>query len=134
VIEGVRVAVRHGTPKSDMEGIYPERVRSEDAQRWLDDACADVLLVGHTHLPFALTTSNGRLIANPGALLREPADQPEHRAPIFDPDRGQFVPGPAAGGGTFGVLDLPSKRFTVHGASDGGEVAVSRLRIGANPQ
>ena len=36
VIDGTRVAARHGTPGSDMDGIDPDRISIEDARRWLD--------------------------------------------------------------------------------------------------
>lgn len=130
VIDGTRVAVRHGTPRSDMDGIYPDQVTIDDARRWLEDAGADVLLVGHTHIPFALSVLGGGLIANPGALLRSPAERQESSAWIFDPDRGTFVPGPAPGGGTFGVLELPARHFKVLRASDGEEVDVARSTLG----
>ena len=68
--DDVRLALRHGTPHSDMDGIYPGDANLADAERWLAEAEASVLLVGHTHQPFAMTTPSGGLIANPGALLR----------------------------------------------------------------
>lgn len=129
VVDGVRVAVRHGTPRSDMDGIYPDNATAEDARRWLNEAEADVLLVGHTHIAFAMTTLDGGIIANPGALLRESADA-DVRPMVFDRETGKFVPGPARGGGTFGVLELPARRFTVHRAADGVEVEIPRPTIG----
>ena len=70
---------------------------------------ADVLIVGHTHQAFALRFGD-RLIANPGALLRDPA--------------------PGAGNppatGTFGVLELPARTWRVYRASDGCEVEIVR--------
>ncbi len=120
-----------------MDGIYPDQVTLEDARRWLAETAADVLVVGHTHIAFAATIFGGGLIANPGALLREPAEAQgvtaadrEERALIYDPDTGKFMPGSARGGGTFGVLELPSTRFTVHRASDGAEVEVPRPTLG----
>jgi hypothetical protein len=58
-----------------------------------------------------------------GAGLREPGEKREGRAWRFDPDSGTLVPGPAPRGGTFGVLELPAKQFTVHRATDGEQVA-----------
>jgi len=129
-IEGVRVAIHHASPGSDMAGIYPDQFTSDDARRVLDAAQADVLLVGHTHIAFAIELLGGGLVANPGALLRDPAEPQESRAWLYDADSGRFTQGPAPGGGTFGVLDLPSKRFTVHRAVDGTEVDVPRPVIG----
>jgi putative phosphoesterase len=126
-IDGVRVAVRHGTPGSDMTGIDSRRARESEAHQWLAEANADVLLVGHTHVPFALRVAGGGLIANPGALLRDPAHQPEPDATFYDPTTGKFAPAPPIDGGTFGVLRLPEKTFTVHRAADGREVDVLRI-------
>ncbi len=121
-IDDVRVAVWHARPRSDMAGIYPDASSTELASL-LDRAEADVLVVGHTHVPFARFVDR-RLVCNPGALLRDPA-QPIDGAMLFDRESGKFVPAPAAGGGTFGVLELPTLRFTVHRAGDGAEVEIA---------
>ena len=97
-IEGVRVAVRHGTPRSDMAGIDPDEATAGDVWFWLREADADVLIVGHTHVPFALSVVGGGMIANPGALLREPIGG------------GTFkIPAP----GTIGVLEVPARKFEI---------------------
>ena len=129
-LEGVRVVVHHASPRSDMEGIRPEEATIEDARRWLSDAKSDVLLVGHTHRAFAMEVFGGGLIANPGALLRDPANPQEHRERFDDQEMGAIAPIATAGGGTFGILELPAKRFTVHRAADGSEVEIPRSMIG----
>lgn len=131
-IDGVRVAMWHARPESDMDGIDPARATEPYLHQWLAEAEADVLIVGHTHLTFALSTSAGGLIANPGALLRDPA-HPMERAMIFDRETGEFVPGPEPEGGTFGILELPSRRFAVHRAADGVEVSITTARSGLEP-
>ena len=68
---------------------------------------ADVLIVGHTHVPMYRACEYG-IIVNPGALLRSPADD------------GALPP---KTGGTFGVLDPSAWLFTVHRASDGSVVS-----------
>lgn len=115
-----------------MDGVYPDEVTTDDVVRLLQEAKADVLLVGHTHLAFSITTLGGGTIANPGALLHDPAEPQENRAMIFDADKGTFVPGPAPGGGTFGILELPSKHFTVHRAADGVEIEIPRRQLGVS--
>jgi predicted phosphodiesterase len=114
-IDGVRLAVCHGTPRSDMHGIFPEEVSLDDARCWLEQVRAEVLLVGHTHRAFGLRALGGGLIANPGALLRAEAAR---GGPVL------------AGEGTFGVLELPSGHFSVHRASDGVEIEIPRLTVG----
>ena len=79
-------------PRSDMDGIYPDQVTGSDVRRFLDQAEADVLLVGHTHIPFVLSMPGRGIIANPGAVLRDlPHDEPW----IYDPGSQSFLPGTA---------------------------------------
>jgi hypothetical protein len=49
---------------------------------------------------------------------------------LLDPTTGKFHRAPAPGGGTFGVLELPSKEFRVFKASDGTEVEFMRKTLG----
>jgi putative phosphoesterase len=130
-IDGVRVAVWHARPKSDMAGIYPD-ASSVELASLLDRAECDVLLSGHTHLPFARFVDR-RLVCNPGALLRDPTE-PMEGGMLLDRESGKFVPAPAAGGGTFGVLDLPTLRFSVHRARDGAEVEIARGEASPTPR
>lgn len=124
-IDGVHIAVWHGRPGSEdldvfgrreehgadepprtggsytFRGIVPE---SADVEALLWAARADVLVVGHTHVPMDLRSTIGAIV-NPGSVLRQ--------AP-----KAERIPA----SGTFGVLDLPSCRFAVHRASDGTDV------------
>jgi predicted phosphodiesterase len=126
-IEGVRIAIHHGTPYSDMDGIYPDQVTGSDVRRWLDKAEADALLVGHTHIPFILSIPGRGIVANPGAILRE---IPIGEILIYNPLSQSFLPGAdTVEGGTFGVLELPSLLFTVHRAADGTEIEIVRKTV-----
>jgi hypothetical protein len=55
-------------------------------------------------------------IVNPGSVLRQPPSS---------------EPLPASG--TFGVLELPSRRFTVHRASDAAEITPATLPPRSGP-
>ena len=101
LIDGVRVVVTHARPRDDMNGILPD-VEDHELARLLDQADADILLVGHTHVAFARRLPDGRMVANPGALLRDPAVALELPTP-----------------GTFGVLEVASRTFTIRRAADG---------------
>jgi putative phosphoesterase len=120
-IEGVKVVVCHGTPQSDMTGVWPDQATAANLRARLDESGADVLVVGHTHVPFALDVAERGRVVNPGALLSAPA-RPMDAAWLLDPATGTFRPSSAAGGGTFGVLELPSMEFHVHRAVDGAAV------------
>jgi predicted phosphodiesterase len=112
-IDDVHVVVTHARPGSDMNGISPREARRDVLARMLDDTMAGVLVVGHTHEAFELKLADGRKVVNPAALLRDAAD-PDEEAPCT---------------GTFGVLELPSRGFTVHRAKDGTEVDVVRRGV-----
>ncbi|MEW6364891.1 MAG: hypothetical protein AB1714_09655 [Acidobacteriota bacterium] len=69
--------------------------------------------MGHRHVPFALRAMGEGLIVNPGSILRDvPPRESVHTS------------------STFGVLELPSKQFTVHGIGDGAEIDIARITSG----
>jgi putative phosphoesterase len=115
-LEGVRIVMWHARPGSDMEGLEKERTGSELRHHLLEHARADILIVGHTHTEFELTANvppgRGRIL-NPGACCSKTC--------AFKPSGSLAVPDgfrPA----TFGVLELPSQRFKVFRALDGGRM------------
>ena len=128
VLGGVRVGVWHARPGSDMDGIDPHLVTDEELRRLLEQDGVDVLVVGHTHVPMCLEVPGGGLVVNPGALLRDPAEPPD-LAWHLEPESGTPSPAPAVPPGTFGVLELPERRFTVRLAADGTEVEIARRRV-----
>jgi putative phosphoesterase len=111
--EGVRVVVVHAsTSTDDMKGVMLHDIDRVRCQALLDQAGADVLVVGHTHVPAVICVGPARLIVNPGALLR-----------TVPSDYGVAAPG------TFGVLELPSGEFTVFDALTGHEVEAPMRRL-----
>lgn len=55
----------HGTPEDPLQGrFYPDNKSSPE---WFPKA-REVLLMGHTHYPFARITPEGGLLANPGSV------------------------------------------------------------------
>jgi protein phosphatase len=62
---GVRFYLCHAMPSDPLFGYCPL-----DSERWVaevEKAGADVVLTGHTHVPF-VRTIGGRVLANPGSL------------------------------------------------------------------
>jgi len=69
-VDGVRFLACHATPSNPLYEYCPP-----DADRWCEEVTgltADVLLTGHTHLPFQRKIGT-KLIVNPGSL-----GQPKH--------------------------------------------------------
>jgi len=93
--DGVVVTVAHARPGSDFHGIDPDQTRDDEFARLLDRTGAQVLLVGHTHAAFERRLPDGRLVANPAALLRDPVAGPD------------TAPATAS----MGILELPSLRW-----------------------
>jgi len=112
-LEGIRVAMWHARPGSDMEGIEKERTGPELRHRLLEQAHADVLIVGHTHVEFELVV-NGP----PGKILT-PAPAAGRPTSTGRPARSLC---PTSSPGYVGVLELPSERFKVFRALDGERV------------
>jgi predicted phosphodiesterase len=110
-LAGVRVAMWHARPGSDMEGIRADATGPTLRRRLLDDARADALVVGHTHDSFELRSGKGRIL-NPGACCSKTSSYRQSDALV---ESAGYRPA------TFGLLELPSKRFTVLCALDGRE-------------
>lgn len=73
-LDGVRLRMFHGSPWDDELGrvtpyIYPQ---STEQLRRLEETDADVIVLGHTHVPFTHQTGRA-LIVNPGSCS-EPRD------------------------------------------------------------
>ena len=113
-LKGVKVAMWHARPGSDMEGVKKEETGPELRRRLLEQARAQILIVGHTHEEFELVVNTlpGKIL-NPGACCGK-AYIYRQAGPLIVPD--EFRPA------TFGVLELPSMRFRVFRALDGERV------------
>ncbi len=101
-----------------MEGIRAEATGPHLRRRLLDQAGADVLIVGHTHDSFSLVAGKGRIV-NPGACCAKTYAYKQSGS-LAVPDGYR----PA----TFGVLELPSKRFMVFRSADGVKVRAGRQK------
>ena len=82
---GVDIAMYHGSPRHDDEYVYPWNAHEE----LLDLARAEVVLLGHTHLPMALT-SGSRLLANPGSVAQPRDGDPRASWGLLDVERRSF--------------------------------------------
>lgn len=71
---GVVLEVHHGSPISDTEFVSPYRPLPESILQFWDRSEADVLVLGHTHLPMIDRQGRGTLV-NPGSLLGIPGVQ-----------------------------------------------------------
>jgi predicted phosphodiesterase len=107
-IEGVSVGMWHAWPHaSDMEFLFSD-LPAWALQNASERGKVQVFYVGHTHSPCRIICPNGRVILNTGSLAQRV---------LWGEDK---MSTPCTHG-TFGILDLPSKKFTLY-QLDGAEV------------
>lgn len=63
----LRVLLVHGSPRKVNEYLYEDRPAAS-LERLLDAAGADVLVCGHTHLPYHRVLPSGRHVVNAGSV------------------------------------------------------------------
>ncbi len=84
-VDGLRVACCHAAPSDPLFAYLPP-----DSDRWgpeLEEAQADVLLVGHTHVPF-VREIGGHWVANPGSLGQPKTGSPASQYACWETTRG----------------------------------------------
>jgi putative phosphoesterase len=64
---GLRLAMFHGSPWDEHERCYYIYPQDRDKLKRLAAVDADVVILGHTHIPFSLMQDD-RLIVNPGSV------------------------------------------------------------------
>jgi putative phosphoesterase len=67
VIEGVKILLVHGSPRSQTENIYPD-MRPEKVEEMIAGVDADVIFCGHSHRPAGYQLS--RTVVNVGTVGR----------------------------------------------------------------
>jgi putative phosphoesterase len=75
-LEGFRVRLVHGSPRKINEYLYEDRPDAT-MERLLDAAQADVLVCGHTHIPYHRTLPSGRHIINAGSVGKPKDGNPQ---------------------------------------------------------
>jgi putative phosphoesterase len=71
----LRVLLVHGSPRRVNEYLYEDRPAA-GLERMLDQAGADVLVCGHTHLPYHRVLSSGRHVINAGSVGKPKDNDP----------------------------------------------------------
>jgi putative phosphoesterase len=71
----LRVLLVHGSPRKVNEYLYEDRPEA-GLERLLDAAEADVLVCGHTHLPYHRVLASGRHVINAGSVGKPKDNDP----------------------------------------------------------
>jgi putative phosphoesterase len=91
--DGYNVFMCHGKPGNNIWGLYRDHVSDTLLNMMLGSLDADVLIVGHTHVPMYIRVANG-VVINPGSLY------------TFNSMR--------VTSHTYGVLHIPSLNFDLY--------------------
>jgi putative phosphoesterase len=79
------LAVHHGSPANDTEYVTPYRPLPASVERFWAAGDAQVLILGHTHIPMIDRGPWGTVI-NPGSVLGVPGIQTSYSFAVVDPD------------------------------------------------
>ena len=75
-LEGLRIRLVHGSPRKINEYLYEDRPDAT-MERLLDMAEADVLVCGHTHIPYHRILPSGRHVVNAGSVGKPKDGNPQ---------------------------------------------------------
>jgi putative phosphoesterase len=81
----IRCSMHHGAPGNPDHYVYPE----EAGQELLDRCEAQLLVLGHTHVPFVKRFERGTIL-NPGSVGQPRDGDPRASYLIFDPSSNEF--------------------------------------------
>jgi putative phosphoesterase len=89
-IEGMDIAVYHGSPQSPLsEYVMPDEARLNAAQL-IADAGSDLLILGHTHKPYAIEQGSS-FILNPGSVGQPRDSDPRASYALVDIAGGKIL-------------------------------------------
>jgi predicted phosphodiesterase len=75
-LDGLRVRLVHGSPRKINEYLFEDRPDAT-MERLLDMAEADVLVCGHTHIPYHRVLPSGRHVVNAGSVGKPKDGNPQ---------------------------------------------------------
>lgn len=75
-LDGLRVRLVHGSPRKINEYLYEDRPNTT-MERLLDIAEANVLVCGHTHIPYHRILPSGRHVVNAGSVGKPKDGHPQ---------------------------------------------------------
>ncbi len=75
-LDGLRVRLVHGSPRKINEYLFADRPDAT-LERLLDMAEAEVLVCGHTHIPYHRTLPSGRHVVNAGSVGKPKDGNPQ---------------------------------------------------------
>ncbi len=87
---GHKIAVYHGSPAADTEFVTPYKIIPPSVDRFWDQSGAELLILGHSHIPMVERTPHGTIV-NPGSILGTAGVQTSYSFAIVELDDGLAV-------------------------------------------
>jgi len=86
---GIKILLVHGSPRKINEYLYEDRTDAS-LERIMDDIEADVMICGHTHLPYDRVLPSGRRIINAGSVGKPKDNNPDSCYIVLTEDDGEL--------------------------------------------
>ncbi len=83
--DGKVLEVHHGSPEKDTEFVTPYKPLPGSIERYWDEGRADLLVLGHTHIPMVHRGARGTII-NPGSVHGVPGVQTSYSFAVAEMD------------------------------------------------
>jgi putative phosphoesterase len=90
LLDGLRVRLVHGSPRRINEYLYADRPDAT-LERLLDLAEADVLVCGHTHIPYHRILPSGRQVVNAGSVGKPKDGNPQACYALLEADNSHLM-------------------------------------------
>ena len=89
-LDGLRVQLVHGSPRKINEYLFENRPDAS-LERLLDMTQADVLVCGHTHIPYHRILPSGRHVVNAGSVGKPKDGNPQACYVVLEVNHGNLV-------------------------------------------
>ena len=89
-LDGLRVQLVHGSPRKINEYLFENRPDAS-LERLLDLAQADVLVCGHTHIPYHRVLPSGRHVVNAGSVGKPKDGSPQACYVVLEASNGSLT-------------------------------------------
>ncbi len=84
-INGIKIFLAHGSPRLNNENITPD-LPLEKVEEMISSTAADLILVGHTHVPCGYQTNTKQTVVNVGSVGRPLTPEPNPCYAIIEID------------------------------------------------
>lgn len=89
-VEGLKIMLVHGSPRSNSENIFPD-MPIEEIEKIIESTDADIILCGHTHIPCGYQTNTKQTVINTGSVGRPFTNEPKACYLLITANNGEYT-------------------------------------------